>query len=218
MDHFLPGLLIGFLGSLLVSLGLAVAILMRLGAHRRRMRRSLGSVIRALSQAAGRPKAGSQGKVRPAAGGSGDVYRRPSPRDQESPFHGFAESLQLLQEDLDSNDPAHSRFVASIEYRNAREASRCCGILDDFLKFAGEDRTAVQGKVDLNALLEELVDFSRRAGASYKPWAAVAVSAAGIGTRNRGGGGSAADQADDFEFDDQCAAGDAGRRRFDFVG
>ena len=43
MNHFLPGLLVGLLGSLLVAAGLAGVILSRLRQVRRRMRKNLGA-------------------------------------------------------------------------------------------------------------------------------------------------------------------------------
>ena len=63
-------------------------------------------------------------------------------------------------------------------------------------------------------MLEELVDFFApqaqlsRVQLRFKP----------RGEHIDGGGGCPPDQADDFEFDDQCAAGDAQRRRADFIG
>jgi signal transduction histidine kinase len=66
-------------------------------------------------------------------------------------------NLQLLQEDLGPDNPAYAR-VANRLATVKNETSRLRDILDDFLRYAGRlelDR----GPVEMNALLEELVDF-----------------------------------------------------------
>jgi signal transduction histidine kinase len=75
----------------------------------------------------------------------------------KNPLSTIQLNLQLLQEDLDPNNAAYKRIVNRLTLVH-RETSRLRDILDDFLRFAG--RMEVERKpVDLNALLEELVDF-----------------------------------------------------------
>jgi signal transduction histidine kinase len=75
----------------------------------------------------------------------------------KNPLSTVQLNLQLLQEDLDPDNPAYNRIVNRLKtVRN--ETSRLRDILDDFLRYAGRielDRRPV----DLNHLLEELVDF-----------------------------------------------------------
>jgi signal transduction histidine kinase len=154
MNHFLPGLLIGFLGSLIVSLVVAAAILMRVRAHGRRMRRSLAR-IRAVSQRhAARLDATAQSVQRWAEVGT---FTGGLAHEIKNPLSTVLLNLQLLQEDLDSTDPAYSRLSARLS-TVSREAARLRDILDDFLRFAGKLELRKE-KVDLNVVLEELVDF-----------------------------------------------------------
>jgi len=154
MNHFLPGLLIGFLGSLIVSLVVAAAILMRVRAHGRRMRRSLAR-IRAVSQRhAARLEATAQSVQRWAEVGT---FTGGLAHEIKNPLSTVLLNLQLLQEDLDSTDPAYSRLSARLS-TVSREAARLRDILDDFLRFAGKLELRKE-KVDLNVVLEELVDF-----------------------------------------------------------
>jgi signal transduction histidine kinase len=75
----------------------------------------------------------------------------------KNPLSTIQLNLQLLREDLDPNNPAYGRLLNRLTLVH-RETSRLRDILDDFLRFAG--RMEVERKpVDLNALLEELVDF-----------------------------------------------------------
>lgn len=75
----------------------------------------------------------------------------------KNPLSTVQLNLQLLQEDLSPDDPAHNRLthrIATVQ----RETSRLREILEDFLRYAG--RIEIDKKpVELNALLEELVDF-----------------------------------------------------------
>jgi two-component system sensor histidine kinase HydH len=154
MDHFLPGLLIGFLGSLIVSCVVAAVIVMRVGAHGRRMRRSLAR-IRAVSQRRiARLQAKAQSVQRWAEVGT---FTGGLAHEIKNPLSTVLLNLQLLQEDLDSTDPAYSRLSARLS-TVSREAARLRDILDDFLRFAGKLELR-KAKVDLNAVLEELVDF-----------------------------------------------------------
>ncbi|HMB96140.1 MAG TPA: ATP-binding protein [Tepidisphaeraceae bacterium] len=75
----------------------------------------------------------------------------------KNPLSTVQLNLQLLQEDLSPSDPAYARIVNRLStVRN--ETSRLREILDDFLRYAG--RLELERKpVDLNALLEEIVDF-----------------------------------------------------------
>lgn len=75
----------------------------------------------------------------------------------KNPLSTIQLNLQLLQEDVSPQNPAYQRILNRLNLVH-RETSRLRDILDDFLRFAG--RMEVERKpVDLNALLEELVDF-----------------------------------------------------------
>jgi len=75
----------------------------------------------------------------------------------KNPLSTIGLNLQLLQEDLDPNNPYYGRIINRLGTVQ-REASRLKEILDDFLRFAGRIEIQTQ-PTDLNALLEELVDF-----------------------------------------------------------
>jgi signal transduction histidine kinase len=172
MIHFLPGVLVGFVGGLLLSSGLAAAMLVRLQRDRRRMRRTLARVRAAVR----RRRARLQSVQRLAQLGTltGGLAH-----EIKNPLSTVLLNLQLLQEDLDTTDPAYSRLVARLNTVN-REASRLRDILDDFLRFAGKIELRRE-KVDLNNLLEELVDFFapqaqlNRVQLRFKPCAAPLV-------------------------------------------
>jgi len=75
----------------------------------------------------------------------------------KNPLSTVGLNLQLLQEDIDPGNPAYRRIVSRLETVQ-RETSRLREILDDFLRYAGKielDRKPA----DLNAMLEQLVDF-----------------------------------------------------------
>ncbi len=75
----------------------------------------------------------------------------------KNPLSTVQLNLQLLQEDLTPDDPAYGRLVNRLNTVQ-REAARLKDILDDFLRYAG--KLELERKpTDLNALLEELVDF-----------------------------------------------------------
>jgi len=154
MDHFIPGLLIGFLVSLIVSLSLGAVILTRVRARRRRTRRSLARIRAVAQRRAARLKARAQSIERWAEVGT---FTGGLAHEIKNPLSTVLLNLQLLQEDLDSNDPAYSRLSARLN-TVSREAARLRDILDDFLRFAGKLELRKE-KVDLNVVLEELVDF-----------------------------------------------------------
>jgi signal transduction histidine kinase len=75
----------------------------------------------------------------------------------KNPLSTVQLNLQLLQEDLQPENPAYSRLVSRIQTVQ-RETGRLRDILEDFLRYAGRielDRRPVE----LNRLLEDLVDF-----------------------------------------------------------
>jgi len=75
----------------------------------------------------------------------------------KNPLSTVQLNLQLLQEDLDPENPAYSRIISRLGTVH-REAGRLREILDDFLRYAG--RIELDRKpVDLNRMLDELVDF-----------------------------------------------------------
>ncbi len=145
MDHFLPGLLIGFLGSLIVSCLIAAVILMRVRAHGRRMRRSLERIRAVSERRAARLLAKAQSAQRWAEIGT---FTGGLAHEIKNPLSTVLLNLQLLQEDLDSTDPAYSRLSARLS-TVSREAARLRDILDDFLRFAGKLELRKE-KVNLN--------------------------------------------------------------------
>ena len=75
----------------------------------------------------------------------------------KNPLSTVQLNLQLLREDLEPHNPAYSRLVSRLD-TVYRETARLREILDDFLRYAG--RIELDRKpTELNALLEELVDF-----------------------------------------------------------
>jgi len=75
----------------------------------------------------------------------------------KNPLSTVQLNLQLLAEDISPDDPAYPRLSARLR-TVTQETARLREILDDFLRYAGRmelDRRTT----DLNALLEELVDF-----------------------------------------------------------
>lgn len=154
MDHFLPGLLIGILVSLIVSLLLAARIAARLRGERRRIARSIRRIRAVARRRAARLQAKADSSQRLAEVGT---FTGGLAHEIKNPLSTVLLNLQLLQEDLDSNDPAHSRLSARLG-TVSREAARLRDILDDFLRFAGKIELRKE-KTNLNALLEELVDF-----------------------------------------------------------
>ncbi|MGH7176980.1 MAG: sensor histidine kinase [Tepidisphaeraceae bacterium] len=75
----------------------------------------------------------------------------------KNPLSTIQLNLQLLQEDLDPQNPASTRIVNRLATVH-NETNRLREILDDFLRFAG--RIELDRKpVDLRELLADLVDF-----------------------------------------------------------
>jgi signal transduction histidine kinase len=75
----------------------------------------------------------------------------------KNPLSTVGLNLQLLMEDIPPEDPLHARLASRLGTVQ-RETTRLRDILDDFLRYAGRlelDRK----RVELNALLDELVDF-----------------------------------------------------------
>ncbi len=75
----------------------------------------------------------------------------------KNPLSTVQLNLQLLQEDLDPHQPAHTRLINRLGTVR-RETARLKDILDDFLRYAGKieiDRKPIE----LGEMLEELVDF-----------------------------------------------------------
>ncbi len=75
----------------------------------------------------------------------------------KNPLSTVQLNLQLLQEDLEPENPAYSRLANRLRIAE-RETGRLREILDDFLRYAGKielDRKPVE----LNRLCEDLVDF-----------------------------------------------------------
>jgi signal transduction histidine kinase len=154
MNRFLPGLLIGLLGSLLVCGGIAAIIGGRMRGARARARRILKRIRAASNRRIGRLRARVASVERLAEVGT---FTGGLAHEIKNPLSTVLLNLQLLQEDLDANDPAHSRLIARLG-TVTREASRLRDILDDFLRFAGKIELRRE-RVDLNLLLEELTDF-----------------------------------------------------------
>lgn len=75
----------------------------------------------------------------------------------KNPLSTVQLNLQLLQEDLEPDNPAYSRLANRLRIAE-RETSRLRDILDDFLRYAG--RIELERKpVGLRRMCEELVDF-----------------------------------------------------------
>lgn len=75
----------------------------------------------------------------------------------KNPLSTIVLNLQLLEEDLDPSNPAGNRIRNRLHIVH-REAARLRDILDDFLRYAGHIEVNRE-KIEINALLEELVDF-----------------------------------------------------------
>ncbi len=75
----------------------------------------------------------------------------------KNPLSTVQLNLQLLQEDLDPRVPGYQRIVNRLTTVRG-ETSRLREILDDFLRYAGRLELD-QKSTELNALIEQLVDF-----------------------------------------------------------
>jgi signal transduction histidine kinase len=178
MNRFLPGLLIGLLGSLLVCGVIAAVLFSRLREFRGRVRRKIKR-MRAISQRrAARLVARAASVERLAELGT---FTGGLAHEIKNPLSTVLLNLQLLQEDLDPNDPGHSRLISRLQ-TVTREASRLRDILEDFLRFAGKIELRRE-RVDLNVLLEELTDFFapqaqlNRAQLRFKPYPTPLIAA-----------------------------------------
>jgi signal transduction histidine kinase len=150
MSALISGLLIGLAGGLVVVLVAWTVAYRRLQAWQDRLDNFLTRIrfgrrrLRKRAQSAER-----LAEVGTLTGGLAHEIK--------NPLSTVLLNLQLLQEDLNPNDPAHTRIVNRLN-TVTREASRLRDILDDFLRYAGKIELRRQA-VDLNDLLEELVDF-----------------------------------------------------------
>jgi signal transduction histidine kinase len=75
----------------------------------------------------------------------------------KNPLSTVQLNLQLMEEDLDRNDPNQLRVINRMQTVR-REAGRLREILDDFLRYAGKIELDKK-PTDVNELLEELSDF-----------------------------------------------------------
>ncbi len=75
----------------------------------------------------------------------------------KNPLSTISLNLQLLREDLSTEDPVNSRIATRIATVQ-REAARLKDILDDFLRYGGKMELE-RRPTDLNELCEDLVDF-----------------------------------------------------------
>lgn len=150
MNAFWYGLLAGALASLAIFLILATAVYRRLARGSRRPLRALARIRASRSRLRARAAhARRLAEIGTLTGGLAHEIK--------NPLSTVLLNLQLLQEDLDPQNPAYTRLVSRLN-TVGREASRLRDILDDFLRYAGKIELRRQD-VDLNAILEELVDF-----------------------------------------------------------
>src|SRR5947209_7255054 len=75
----------------------------------------------------------------------------------KNPLSTIQLNLQLLQEDITTENPAYSRVINRLKICE-RETGRLREILDDFLRYAGKIELQ-RTKVELNRMCEDLVDF-----------------------------------------------------------
>jgi signal transduction histidine kinase len=75
----------------------------------------------------------------------------------KNPLSTVQLNLQLLEEDLDPNDPGQLRVINRLRTVQ-REAGRLRETLDDFLRYAGKMELDKR-PTDVNEVLEDLVDF-----------------------------------------------------------
>ena len=75
----------------------------------------------------------------------------------KNPLSTVQLNLQLLEEDLDPNDPSQLRVINRLRTVQ-REAGRLRETLDDFLRYAGKMELDKR-PTDVNEVLEDLVDF-----------------------------------------------------------
>jgi signal transduction histidine kinase len=154
MNEFSRGLLLGCLASLVVALAIAGIVRRRVLLRRDHMRRTIKRIRAVAFRRAARLRDKANRAQRLAEIGTltGGLTH-----EIKNPLSTLQLNLQLLQEELDPNDPAHTRLINRLA-AVGRETSRLRDILDDFLRYAGKIELRRQ-RVDLNALLEELSDF-----------------------------------------------------------
>lgn len=75
----------------------------------------------------------------------------------KNPLSTLQLNLQLLAEDILPQHPSYTRLINRLNTAQ-RETARLCGILDDFLRYAGKIDLQRQ-PVDVGRMLDELVDF-----------------------------------------------------------
>src|SRR5688500_6174158 len=124
MGAFFTGLLVGLLSSLALGSAAAVVAYRRIDRLQRRARHverlaELGTLTGGLAH------------------------------EIKNPLSTVQLNLQLLREDLDPDDPAHSRMVRRLETVQ-KETSRLRDIVDDFLRYAGKIELNKQ-PTDVNA-------------------------------------------------------------------
>jgi signal transduction histidine kinase len=150
VNAFASGLLIGALVGLAVFAAIAAVSIRRVAIGRRRAKRSLIRIRSARSRLQARAQRAERlAEVGTLTGGLAHEIKNPLSTVQLN--------LQLLQEDLDPDNPAYSRVVNRLA-TVSREVTRLRDILDDFLRYAGKLELRRQN-VNLNELLEELADF-----------------------------------------------------------
>jgi signal transduction histidine kinase len=132
MGSFLPGLVLGLVCSLAVSAVIAVFAYRRMERLQRRAR-----------------QAERLAELGTLTGGLAHEIK--------NPLSTIQLNLQLLREDLDPDDPVFGRMARRLETVQ-KETSRLRDIVDDFLRYAGRLELNKQ-PVDVNAMLEDLVDF-----------------------------------------------------------
>src|ERR1700722_18181994 len=120
MNHFLPGRLSGLAGSRAVASLAAAAMLPQIQSHRIRVRRTLRRLRAASRRRMVRLENRAQTAQRLAELGTltGGLAH-----EIKNPLSTVLLNLQLLQEDLDPKDPAHSRIISRLQ-TVTREASR----------------------------------------------------------------------------------------------
>jgi signal transduction histidine kinase len=154
MSEFLRGLIAGLIVAALIVGGSSALVVVRLRERRRRTGRTLRRIRAAARRRIARLHAAVRSAQQLAEVGTltGGLAH-----EIKNPLSTVQLNLQLLQEDLDPNNPTYSRLTHRLATA-AREVSRLRDILDDFLRYAGKIELRRQ-KVELNALLEELADF-----------------------------------------------------------
>ena len=132
MGRFVWGVLAGLIGALIVSAGVGYILYRRIQRLQVRAKRAerlaeLGTLTGGLAH------------------------------EIKNPLSTIQLNLQLLQEDITTENPAYSRVINRLKICE-RETGRLREILDDFLRYAGKIELQ-RTKVELNRMCEDLVDF-----------------------------------------------------------